>query len=174
MTTLATTTLATTTLATSTLPSRFRRRPRSRGRGLVTYQVLKKEGSGSRVATCEGSCVVRSRLAGREVARAVPAILTRLCPSSRCSLFFLYLLGRVARCFLADACCLAARRLAGALAHSSARPIEGSGRAPRAPPRPATEPAVWSACRAHGASHDGQATSNGGQAKGTLTRAAGA
>ena len=53
---------------------------------------------------------MRSRLAGREVARAVPAILTRLCPSSRCSLFFLYLLGRVARCFLAAACCLAARR----------------------------------------------------------------
>ena len=54
---------------------------------------------------------LRSSQAGLEVAWASPAILTRLCPSSRAFSFSIcYLLGRVARCFLAAACCLAARR----------------------------------------------------------------
>ena len=78
---------------------------------------------------------LHSSPAGLEVARAMPAILTRLYAlaavlslSARrsCEL-------RVASCFLAAACSSAARRLASVLARSRPRPREGSGRTPRPP-----------------------------------------
>jgi hypothetical protein len=97
-------------------------------------------------------------LLARSVSLAVPAVLTPLCAHAAPLSLYAWL---VARCVLRVASCplpvLAARWLAGVLASGSSRPSEGGGRI-RGPLRPATEPAVWHACRpaSHGRTSNDQ------------------